>query len=96
MEDERDDIVVLVDENGEEVEFEHIDTIEMNDNEYVVLAPYVEEETEETDEEEIIILKVDHNENGEDSFVSVEDEDELDAVFEEFQARMEEEFGSEE
>jgi len=96
MEDERDDIVVLVDENGEEVEFEHIDTIEMNDNEYVVLAPYLEEETEETDEEEIIILKVDHNENGEDSFVTVEDEEELDAVFEEFQSRMEEEFGSEE
>ncbi len=39
MEDERDDIVILVDENGEEVEFEHIDTIEMNGNEYVVLAP---------------------------------------------------------
>lgn len=97
MEDERDDIVVLVDENGEEVEFEHIDTIEMNDNEYVVLAPYMEEEPEEeTDEEEIIILKVEHNEDGEDSFVTVEDEDELDAVFEEFQARMEEEFGSEE
>lgn len=96
MEDERDDIVVLVDENGEEVEFEHIDTIEMNDNEYVVLAPYLEDESEETEEEEIIILKVDHNENGEDSFVTVEDEEELDAVFEEFQSRMEEEFGSEE
>jgi uncharacterized protein YrzB (UPF0473 family) len=38
MDEERDDIVVLIDENGEEVEFEHIDTIEMNDNEYVVLA----------------------------------------------------------
>lgn len=96
MEDERDDIVVLVDENGEEVEFEHIDTIEMNDNEYVVLAPFLEDESEETEEEEIIILKVDHNENGEDSFVTVEDEEELDAVFEEFQSRMEEEFGSEE
>lgn len=96
MEDERDDIVVLVDENGEEVEFEHIDTIEMNDNEYVVLAPYMEEEPEENDEEEIIILKVEHNENGEDSFVTVEDEEELDAVFEEFQSRMEEEFGTEE
>ena len=96
MEDERDDIVVLVDENGDEVEFEHIDTIEMNDNEYVVLAPYTEEEPDETDEEEIIILKVEHNENGEDSFITVEDEEELDAVFEEFQARMEEEFGQEE
>ncbi len=96
MEDERDDIVVLVDENGEEVEFEHIDTIEMNDNEYVVLAPFIEDEEEEPEEEEIIILRVDHNPDGEDSFVTVEDEEELDAVFEEFQSRMEEEFGSEE
>lgn len=96
MDEERDDIVVLVDENGEEVEFEHIDTIEMNDNEYVVLAPYSEEEPEEQDEEEIVILKVEHNEDGEDSFVTIEDEEELDTVFEEFQARMEEEFGTEE
>jgi uncharacterized protein YrzB (UPF0473 family) len=96
MDEERDDIVVLVDENGDEVEFEHIDTIEMNGNEYVVLVPYDEEDSEEQDEEEVIILKVEHNEDGEDSFVTVEDEEELDTVFEEFQARMEEEFGSEE
>ncbi len=96
MEDERDDIVILVDENGDEVEFEHIDTIEMNGNEYVVLAPLEEEDAEEHEEEEVIILKVEHNEEGEDSFVTIEDEDELDEVFEEFQARMEEEFGSEE
>jgi uncharacterized protein YrzB (UPF0473 family) len=96
MEDERDDIVVLVDENGEEVEFEHIDTIELNGNEYVVLAPLEEEDSDEQEEEEVIILKIEHGEDGEDSFVTVEDEDELDEVFEEFQARMEEEFGSEE
>lgn len=94
MDDERDDIVVLVDENGEEVEFEHIDTIEMNDNEYVVLAPLDEEQEDAQEEEEVIILKVEHNENGEDSFVTIEDDDELDEVFNEFQSRMEEEFGS--
>jgi len=98
MEEERDDIVVLVDENGDEVEFEHIDTIEMNGNEYVVLAPFNEEEdeSEEKDEEEVIILKIEHNEDGEDSFVTIEDDDELDEVFNEFQTRMEEEFGTEE
>ena len=96
MEDERDDIVILVDENGDEVEFEHIDTIEMNGNEYVVLAPLEEEEAEEQDEEEVIILKIEHNEDGEDSFVTIEDDDELDEVFNEFQSRMEEEFGTEE
>ena len=96
MEDERDDIVILVDENGDEVEFEHIDTIEMNGNEYVVLAPLEEEDAEEHDEEEVIILKIEHNEDGEDSFVTIEDDDELDEVFNEFQTRMEEEFGTEE
>jgi uncharacterized protein YrzB (UPF0473 family) len=96
MDDERDDIVILVDENGDEVEFEHIDTIEMNDNEYVVLAPLEEEDAEEQDEEEVIILKIEHNEDGEDSFVTIEDDDELDEVFNEFQSRMEEEFGPEE
>lgn len=97
MEEERDDIVVLVDENGDEIEFEHIDTIEMNGNEYVVLAPIEKDEDDEPDDdEEVIILKVEHNEDGEDSFITIEDDDELDEVFDEFQARMEEEFGSEE
>ena len=97
MEDERDDIVTLIDENGEEVEFEHIDTVEMNGNEYVILAAMEDEESDDQEEvEEVIILKVEHSENGEDTFATIEDEEELDAVFEEFQAHMEEEFGPEE
>jgi len=98
MDDERDDIVTLIDENGEEVEFEHIDTVEMNGNEYVILAAMEEEESDdqEEEEEEVIILKVEHSENGEDTFATIEDEEELDAVFEEFQVHMEEEFGPEE
>lgn len=93
MENERDDIVVLVDENGDEVEFEHIDSFEMNDNEYVILAPLNEEiDEDEDEEEEVIILRVEHNEDGEDSYVTIEDDDELDEVFSEFQARMDDEY----
>jgi len=94
MDEERDDIVVLIDENGEEVEFEHIDTIEMNGNEYVVLVPL--DEDDEQDEEEVVILKIEHNEDGDDTFVTIDDDDELEEVFNEFQARMEEEFGVDE
>jgi uncharacterized protein YrzB (UPF0473 family) len=90
MSEERDDIVVLVDENGEEVEFEHLDTVELNGNEYVVLLP-VDESEEEKDIDEVVILKIEHGEE-EDSFVSVDDDDELDAVFEEFRTRMEDEY----
>lgn len=96
MPDERDDTVVLVDENGEEVEFEHLDTIEMNGSEYVILLPMEEEANEEDDVDEVVILKIEHTGEGEDSFVSVEDEEELNTVFDEFKRRMEEEYDIEE
>ncbi|GAE88173.1 DUF1292 domain-containing protein [Acetivibrio straminisolvens] len=95
MTEERDGLVVLVDENGEETEFEHLDTIEYNGNEYVVLLP-VEQSEEENDIEEVVILRIEQNDDGEDSFVTVEDDDELEAVFEEFKVRLEEEFEFEE
>lgn len=89
-EEERDDIVVLIGEDGEEVEFEHIDTVELNGSEYVVLLPLDEQENEEVDE--VVILKIERNEEGEDSFVTVDDEEELNKVFEEFKTRMEDEY----
>ncbi|WHH60183.1 DUF1292 domain-containing protein [Petroclostridium sp. X23] len=87
MTEERDDIIVLVDENGEEVEFEHLDTIEMNDSHYVVLLP-----VSDVEEDEVVILKVEEGEGEEDNLVAVEDEEELNEVFEEFKTRMEDEF----
>ncbi|MFZ5987708.1 MAG: DUF1292 domain-containing protein [Bacillota bacterium] len=95
MTEERDDLVVLVDENGEEVEFEHLDTIDFNGSEYVVLLP-VDQADEEADMEEVVILKIEHGPNGEDSFITVDDDSELDAVFEEFKTRLEEEYEFEE
>lgn len=94
-EDERDDIIVLIGEDGEEVEFEHLDTVELDGNEYVILLP-LDEEEENEEVDEVVILKVDHNEDGEDAFVTVDDEDELNKVFEEFKTRMEEEYDFEE
>jgi uncharacterized protein YrzB (UPF0473 family) len=90
--EERDDVVVLIDEDGKEVEFEHLDTIEMIGNEYVVLLPLEETEEVEDDTDEVIILKIEHNADGEDSFISVEDDDELEEVFEEFKRHMEDEY----
>jgi uncharacterized protein YrzB (UPF0473 family) len=89
-EEERDDIVILLGEDGEEVEFEHLDTVELNGSEYVVLLPLEEQENEEVDE--VVILKIEHDEEGEDSFVTVDDEEELNRVFEEFKTRMEDEY----
>ena len=89
MEEKDDNIVVLVDENGENVEFEHLDTIEMDGSEYVVLLP-LEEGNGDGEVDEVIILKIERNDDGEDTFITVEDENILNEVFEEFKERMEE------
>ena len=93
MSQERDDIIILIDENGDEVEVEHIDTIEYNGCEYVVLLPKDDCDDEECTcdecEEEVVILKVEQN-GDEETFVAIEDESEQDAVFELFTKRMEE------
>jgi uncharacterized protein YrzB (UPF0473 family) len=96
MSEERDDIIILLDENGDEVEFEHIDTISYNGSEYVVLLPNDEHgddeecDCEECDEEEVIILKVEQTGEDEDTLVTFDDEEEQNAVFEIFSKRMEE------
>ncbi len=94
MANERDDVIVLVNENGEEESFRHLDTIEMNDNKYVVLSPLSQyDDGGENDEvEDIVILKLQQGDDGEDTLVVVEEDDEIEAVFEEFRSRVEDEY----
>ena len=91
--EELDNIVILNDEDGNEVKFEFLDLVELNEEEYVVLLPVTEEGEE--DEGEVVILKVEDNddeESEEESYVSVEDEDVLNQVFEIFKERFKDEF----
>lgn len=89
MNEELDNIVILNDEDGNEVEFEFLDLIEYNSEEYVILLPV--EETEEAGE--VVILKVEQTENeDEESYVGVEDEEELNAVFAIFKDKFKDEF----
>ncbi len=87
--EELDNIVVLNDENGEEVEFEFLDLIEYEGEEYVVLLPV--EETEEAGE--VVILKLEDTESeDEESYVSVDDEETLNKVFEIFKEKFKDDF----
>ena len=91
--EELDNIVILNDEEGNEVKFEFLDLIELDEEEYVVLLP-VDEEGEE-DEGEVVILKVedsDDEESDEESYVSVEDEEVLNKVFEIFKEKFKNDF----
>ena len=88
-----DNIVILNDEDGNEVKFEFLDLIELDDEEYVVLLPVTEEGEEE--EGEVVILKVEDNDDEnaeEESYVSVEDEDVLSRVFEIFKEKFKDDF----
>lgn len=87
-----DNIVILNDEDGNEVKFEFLDLIELEDEEYVVLLPVAEEGEEE--EGEVVILKVEDTdeEADEESYVSVEDEETLNKVFEIFKEKFKDDF----
>lgn len=88
-----DNIVILNDEDGNEVKFEFLDLVELDDEEYVVLLPVAEEGEEE--DGEVVILKLEDNDDEdseEESYVSVEDEDVLNKVFEIFKEKFKDDF----
>lgn len=90
QEEELDNIIVLNDENGEEVKFEFLDLVELDGEEYVVLLPAEEDDEEEG---EVVILRVEDTESEEEeSYVSVDDEEVLNKVFEIFKEKFKDEF----
>ena len=91
--EELDNIVILNDEDGNEVKFEFLDLVELDNEEYVVLLPVTAEGEEE--EGEVVILKVedsDDENSDEESYVSIEDETVLNKVFEIFKEKFKDDF----
>ena len=78
--EEVDNIIVLNDEDGNEVRFEFLDLVELDDEEYVVLLPVAEEGEEE--EGEVVILKLEDTDedSDEESYVGVDDEEILNKI----------------
>lgn len=92
LDEELDNIIILNDEDGNEVKFEFLDLVELDEEEYVVLLP-VSEEGEE-DEGEVVILKLEDTDEDseEESYVGVEDEEILNKVFAIFKEKYKDEF----
>lgn len=80
MEDNK--IITMVDEDGEKVEFELVETIELNENVYVLLAPV-------GDEEDAYVYKIEEV-DGKKEYIAVEDEDEFEKVLEEYESTFDE------
>lgn len=80
------DILTLSDEDGVEYEFEVIDDADIDDEHYFALLPY-NENGDDSEESEFIILKS-QMDGDEEVLVPIEDEDELNSVYETFMNRL--------
>lgn len=96
--DYENEIIELTGEDGDIIKAEYLDTVLVDDQEYVVLLPVDDcecgcghdHECEDEDcGSEVIIMKLEKN--GEEEYlVPVEDEDELEKAFEAFQDQIDE------
>lgn len=80
-EDEEVSILTLTDENGVETDFEYLDCIPYQDKEYLVLLPADEAETN------VVILEVEPVDEENENYLSVQDEDLLNAVYDIFKEK---------
>lgn len=80
-------LVTLIDEDGTEREFEVLEIMEVNDQEYVIIAPPEGEEDE--DEALVFRLEVDPK-TGEELLVDIEDDEEWERVAAAYMAEDEE------
>lgn len=77
---EDDNVVVLTDENGEEIEFEIVGEYEKDGNKYFAMLPPESDDSDDDIIEYVILKLAVDKESGEEYFVSVDDDDELDDV----------------
>ena len=77
---EEESILTLTDENGDELNFEYLDCIELGGTEYLVLMP--------EDSDELVILKVEPVDEETENYLAVEDEGILNTVFEIFKEKF--------
>lgn len=81
QEEELSSILTLTDENGEDVDFEYLDSVELGGKEYLVLLPAEEAATE------IVILEVEPVDEENENYLSVGDEAVLNEVYAIFKER---------
>ena len=93
MENFGNDIISLVDEDGVESSYEMIDALEHEGMTYVALLPYTSDAEEQLDEDyQVLILKMQPDENGVDILLSIDNEAEFNTVWALFEDRLSEDY----
>ncbi len=84
------DIITLIDEDGTEREFELIDTIDHQGASYVALVETSLDPQQVLEQDgELVILKIEVDENEEETLITIEDDDEYEEVADLFLERLE-------
>lgn len=81
------EIITLEDDLGNEKDFEFLDTVEYDGDEYIILLPVEEEE-----QNEVMILRVDSLDDQDEVYSGIDDEEVLQAVFNIFRDRYKDDF----
>ena len=82
--------VTLTDDEGNDIELEYVDALEHNGTTYMAFFPVVEEDSEDEENVEeygLVILKS-QMENGEEFLVTIDDEEEIDKVYDLFMEQI--------
>lgn len=84
------DLVTVVDDEGNQHQFEVLDAIETDTGRYVALIPVYDNPADLIEDDgELVILTV-KEENGEDLLLPIEDDDEFEEIAEIFEERLSE------
>lgn len=84
-----DNIITLVGPNDEEVEFQEIAGISLGSSFYLILEPL--KKIQGLEEGEVYVFEVEEHEDSEPDFYPVNDEEILNAIFDEYEKLLEEE-----
>lgn len=79
---EENKIISMIDEDGEKVDFELVEIIELDEIKYALLAPI-------GDEEDAFVYKIETVE-GKEQYIAVEEEEEFERVLEEYESTFDE------
>ncbi len=80
---EQQTVVELTDDQGRVVRFRFVAALEHEEKTYVVLADL---EPAQDSEDELVLLRVERDDDGEDRYIMLDDEEELQTVFEQYVA----------
>ena len=82
-------IITLEDDLGNEQDFEFLDVVEFEGDEYIILLPV---EEEDKDQSEVMILKIESVDDENEDYVGIDDEEILQKVFDIFKKRYADDF----